>query len=443
MNNSFLFLSSGIKYPFPKFLFPFLLVLVYLGTSNTDIFAQKRDSLPINKKSKNLDDFLGMGLKNSPLLNENQNLFFRSQLDSAKIKAGQKPQISLGSTAQYYPSFGSYGYNQAISNGGNYLATIGFTQPLFNRYLIKTQINSIQIKKDSLKNSGKISLLEIKRSIINQYILSYADFRQIQFQNEILDLYLEQEGIFKKLVQKGIFKQSDYLTFLVSRQAQEIAITQSRISFHNNLSQLNSLCGIADSTTYDLEKPKIERGNLRPLHSTFQYHKFEVDSLSLLGQRDIIASAYRPKINWFADAGYESPNFYQFYKSFGASIGISLSLSLYDGHQRRIMNKQLDLDERTRLGYLNFFKNQYQEQILNLEKQLSDLELLEAQLDSQIKNNQTLVDIDKKLLNIGDLKINDLILAINNYKSLQFYLTQVEVNRLSILNQLNFWSTQY
>lgn len=417
----------------------FFITLIFLPEK---CLCQKPNSSLGNGISRNLNYYIDLGLKNSPNLQENQNLMERNRLDSTKILATQKPLVSLTSTAQFFPSIKGYGYNQAISNGGNYLATLGFSQPVFNKYLVHSQIHANQVKIDSLRNSGKISLLEIKKNITNQYILAYADFKQIGFQKDILSLYREQEILFKKLVQQGIFKQSDYLTFLVSRQAQEINLTQIQISYHNNLAQLNLICGLADTISYDLEKPQMEAAEIKPYSSTYQFHKFELDSLSLLSQRNIIASNYKPKISWIADAGYVAPDFNQFYKNFGTSIGISLSLNLYDGHQKRISNKQIDLDEKTRLNYLNFYKKEYDQELLSLRKQVQDLDLLEYQLKGQLKNNELLVDIDRKLLNVGDLKINDLILAINNYKTLQYSISQIEVNRLTLINQINFWSIQ-
>jgi len=402
-------------------------------------------SLPLLVKgqTKKLDDFLQEALQNSPLLAENQNLYKGVVLDSSKIRASQKPFLSLNSTAQFIPILNGFGYNQNISNGGNYLATVNLSQPLFNSFQKKSLYYGNQVKKDSLVNSSRISKIELKKSIINQYILAYSDQKLVQFQKGILDLYKNQDMIFKKLVQKGVYKQSDYLTFLVSLQAQEITITQAEISFHNDLSQLNSLSGITDTITYTLQDPGLVLNVLQPINTTYQFQKFSLDSLSLVAQRNFLVAAYRPKINWFADAGYEAPNFDSFYKSFGASVGISLSLPLYDGHQRKITSKQIDLLENTRKSYLNFFKREYTQEILHLKKQLNDQEILENQLKNQMHNNELLVEVDRKLLEIGEIKINDLILAINNYKNLQFSLIQLDLNRLNLINQLNFWSTNY
>ncbi len=400
-------------------------------------------NLPYKAYSRNLDYYVNKAYSNSPLMLENTNLLLAGSLDSLKINASQKPLISANSVAQYIPNIGSYGYSQAITNGGNYIATLNLTQPLLNSYSKKSLLKAYQIRKDSLVNSGKVSFKELKKSLINQYILAYSDQKQIQFQKEILNLFINQETIFKKLVQTGVYKQIDYLTFLVSRQAEEITITQSEISFHNNITLLNQISGISDTITPILENPIIPTLRVEPIASTYQFHKYEIDSISLIQQRLAVNALYKPKINWTADAGFMAPNFDQFYKSFGASIGLNFSLPLYDGHQRKYTIQQIDLLENTRKAYVDFFKKQYEGQTLAYRKQLNDFERLESQLRNQLDYSERLIDVNRKLLNIGDLKINDFILALNNYKNIRFNLSQIEVNRLTLQNQINFWSNDY
>ncbi len=393
--------------------------------------------------SRNLTYYLEQSFKNSPILKENSNLYASAELDSAKIKASQKPNLSANSTAQFFPTLNGYGYNQAITNGGNYIATLNLSQPLFNRFSRKTYFKNNQIKKDSLINSNLINKKEVKKEIVNSYIIAYSSQKGLEFQKEILELYKKQQGIFKQLVQKGIYKQSDYLTFLVSLGSEEIALTQAEIIFHNNLSQLNLQCGIADTGEVKLQDPQIRPYEFTPFSNTPQFKKFLIDSLSLLGQRDLVNLAYKPKINWIADAGYESPNFNLFYKSFGASIELNFSLPIYDGHIRRINLKQIDLLENTRRAFMERFKMDYFSQIISLKKQINDNKRLEIKTENQFDNTKLLVEVNRRLLEIGDVKINDLILSINNFKNLRFTINQIQINQLVLQNQINYWSGNY
>ena len=64
--------------------------------------------------------------------------------------------------------------------------------------------------------------------------------------------------------------------------------------------------------------------------------KYKIDSLRLINQKSLIDIGYRPKVSLFADAGYQSTLTIAPYKNFGTNIGISLTIPIYDGHQKAI-----------------------------------------------------------------------------------------------------------
>lgn len=394
-------------------------------------------------QERDLNFYLQQGASSSPLLKDYSNQVKSSTLDSARVRASQQPQLNANALAQYAPSIGNFGYDQAISNGGNYTATVNASQLLFNHALLHTQLQSVRVRKDSIVNNSSISKRDLKKAITVQYITAYSDLRQLGFQQELFALLLGQEKLLKKLVQAGIFKQSDYLTFLVSRQAQEVTISQINITFHNDLFTLNQLAGIADSSSVLLAEPGIvPRESLLPAQLP-GFHKFMIDSLQILNQRSLLSATYRPKLSWFADAGTQTSRPSFLYKTFGTSFGVNFSIPIYDGHQRRIASRQLDLAEQTRREYRNYYGSQFKGQILALQKQVKDIEQLLEKIQNQMKYARMLVDIDQKLLNTGDLRIVDYLLAVNNYRSIQFTQTQQEINRLLLINQLNYWSASY
>ena len=57
-----------------------------------------------------------------------------------------------------------------------------------------------------------------------------------------------------------------------------------------------------------------------------------------------------------------------------------------------------------------------------------------------MKFTESLIKVDTQLLQTGDLKIADLILAINNYLSIKNLMTQTVISRLQLINQLNYWT---
>lgn len=160
----------------------------------------------------------------------------------------------------------------------------------------------------------------------------------------------------------------------------------------------------------------------------------------MVNSRSLVDFAYKPKINLLADGGYNSDFMSQPYKNFGVSVGFSFTLPIYDGGQRKIQYHKLSLEEDTRKSYKAFFDTQYRQQIAQLNQQITGNESLLTQIDEQMKFSESLIKVDTKLLQTGDLRIADLVLAINNYLSIKNLKTQTNITNLQLINQLNYWN---
>ena len=86
--------------------------------------------------SQSLDYYINLGLQNSPLLKDYQNQISSGTIDSLLMRAYQKPQVDENSQIWYAPSNSHYGYDEAVTNGGNYSSLVGVSQYFFNRKMI-------------------------------------------------------------------------------------------------------------------------------------------------------------------------------------------------------------------------------------------------------------------------------------------------------------------
>ena len=60
---------------------------------------------------------------------------------------------------------------------------------------------------------------------------------------------------FKELTQKNVYKQADYLSFLVTLQQQQLTRSQLSVQYKNDFATLNFLAGIVDTATTKLAEP--------------------------------------------------------------------------------------------------------------------------------------------------------------------------------------------
>lgn len=72
--------------------------------------------------AQNLDRYLETALKNSPLLRDISNEQLSNRYDSLLVRATFRPQITQNTRMIYAPVARNWGYNEAITDGGNYAA---------------------------------------------------------------------------------------------------------------------------------------------------------------------------------------------------------------------------------------------------------------------------------------------------------------------------------
>lgn len=388
----------------------------------------------------NLDFYLGQALRNSPLLKDYRNQVQLGQVDSQLIHASYLPQVAGNSTNIYAPSYHGWGYDEAISNGGNFTTVVAVTKTLVGQKHLDAEYETIRLNSQGISNTSKISEQDLRRSVTTQYITTFGDLQQLNFNRDIYALLEKESNLLKDLTQKNVYRQTDYLAFLVTMKQEALLLRQLEIQFRNDHGTLNYLCGIVDTSANLLAAPVIELQQMPDIANSIFFRQFALDSLKLKNSRSLIDFSYRPKANLYADGGWSSSLMYEPYKNFGVSVGVTLTMPIYDGHQRKLQYSKLDIQERTRSGYRQFFTSQYSQQLAQLSQQLKATEELISQINEQVRYSETLIDVNGKLLGTGDAKIADYILALSNYLNAKNLLTQNNITRLQIINQINYWN---
>ena len=392
-----------------------------------------------------LDFYLSEAQSNSPLLKDYKNQVLSNQLDSLRLLASFKPQITAATNNNYYPALGSFGYDNAISNGGNYTAQLFVNKPLISRRNLANQLETIFLQSSGIQANTKISQQDLSRTITTQYVTTYGDYLQIKFNQEVLKLFKNEEVILKKLTQTNVYKQTEYLTFLVTLQQQELQLKRLKIQFLNDFGTLNYLCGIAPENNQqtqitEIPTPDIAFPQLPEVRTSVFYRPYVFDSLKIRNSDRQIDFAYKIRGNVFADGGFVSSLSMQPYYNFGASFGFNATILLYDGRQKNLQHSRNKIAELTRQNYRNFFLKQYTQQTSQLFQQLKLYEDLSIEMLDKSKYSQRLIEANSRLITTGDVRIVDYLLATTNFLNAKNQITLNEINRLQIKNQLNYWN---
>lgn len=393
-------------------------------------------------QTRTLDFYLDEGLRNSPVLNDLNNRLKEGSVDSLIIEAQRKPFIEGVSQLIYYPYNGRLGYDEVITDGGNYQVVASVSQEIFNRRRTVNRFRSLDIRKESTVMSGKLSEAELKKTITNLYLEAYSAWNDLDFNRSFLELLTSELSLLKDFADRGVCSQTDYLSMLVEAGGQEVTITRMKNIYDKDLMLLNEICGIVDTAKVVLKEPDIQLTEIDGTPDFIFLRQFITDSLDIVNSKEAVGLGYRPVVKWFADAGILTSSPWNFYRHFGVGAGLSLNVPVYDGHQKRLEEQKLAIKENTRSFNSLSARKQYDQNYLRLKEELKDLDNTGEKLEEQLVLADRLVKTLKAQLESGIVKMTEYINAIRNYRTINMNRSLIKIETAVVKNEMNYLLTQ-
>ena len=389
---------------------------------------------------RSLAEYIDSARTNSPLIRGYQAQILSNQLDSLILRASLHTQVNFLSNDMYAPTIAGYGYDPAITNVANVSALAQATRGFLPKGYAAAQLRAIGLQSQSLRDTIFLSIRDLTRTITDQYITAYGDLFTMHYSNDLFRLLSGEAEALKKLAESSVIKQTEFLSFDITVQQQELTYLQARNQYAADLLTLNYLAGISDTTITEIQEPKLTDSLPLDFYSSIFYKRFITDSLRIENEKRLIAYSYRPTIGAFADGGYNSSLQDQPYKNFGVSFGVNIKVPIYDGHQRQYKYRKLNIQEITRQYNRDFYIRQYNQQIAQLNIQLHSINQLFDKISRQVEYTKTLINAYGKLLQTSDVKVTDFVTAITSYLNAQNLYRQNFISRLRIMNQINYWN---
>jgi len=245
-------------------------------------------------------------------------------------------------------------------------------------------------------------------------------------------------SIMKKLVQQAVYKQSDLMLLQIERQNMELSNKSFEDDYKSNVYDLNLLCGINDSASAEIQELNLQLKPETGSDSRF-LASYKLDSLGIMADQSISELKYKPQLSAFANAGLNAVNVPSFNR-LGFSAGLTFSLNLYDGNQRKLEKEKSSVNINT----LQFEKNHFlTQQQINKDKIKSQLKSLEDR--GTILENQ-LLQYDK-LYKVYENELSQGLVSVMDFKNLlkditakkQDYLLQ-RMEKQLLVNSYNYWN---
>jgi outer membrane protein TolC len=172
---------------------------------------------------------------------------------------------------------------------------------------------------------------------------------------------------------------------------------------------------------------------------TFNYEqKFAIDSLNLQLQQQVFNLKYKPQLFAYGTTGLNATDASNLPHSVGLTAALHLNIPIYDGGQKKIVAAQNKLGLDNLQQYKNQTTVQVHNNLLNLEQQISITEKSISLLNSQLADQETVLQLLKEKVVSGQVSVTDFLNAVENYTATNQQKIQTATNLSLLINQYNY-----
>lgn len=403
-----------------------------------------------------LQNYIELAEQNSPLLQKQENKKRIIELDLKQFNAVYKsPKINLNSNVLFSPiistdgntnrlewassgSLNYIGYDLGATNGGQYQALISVNQPLFTQKYMSVHQNNAKLLQEKNAYSAKLTKAELEQVVTHQYLLCVQSQKQKKNIRKTIQVLKEQIQQMQALVKAGIYKLTDLKLLEIELKNNQIEEERLKGSYIDNFNVLNLLCGITDTTIFDLDEINLDLNS--PVQKASLFSKqYKLDSLTVKSEQKIFNLQYLPQISAFGDAGLNA-TYQPGFDRLGFSVGLSITCKLFDGHQRKINDEkaifQLSNIETDR----KYFENQNNIRKKNILSQIDNLNKQLALIDTQLSEYENLFELYKIEIKTGLISVLELKNLIREISAKQQIKTNTLISKEILINSYNYWN---
>jgi len=407
------------------------IVLFLLAVWAKSVYAQ----------SRSLDYYLSHAIDNSPAITAQHDRADSARLQKKITHANfALPSITASGDYRYSPYSDHWGYAEPITDGGLYSALLNVDYPIFStkKQQVRNKESSVSIRQsdyqiDQVKH-------KLRQSVTDQYITTYQDVMHLSYLQNIQDLLQKQKQILQSLAKQGVSKITDVKQINIELQNNRISRKQAENTFQQDLLQLNSLCGIADSTTsVKLQQPSLVIDSSQVDQSKFM-KQFQLDSAKVATQQQLSELKYQPNVTLFGNSGLNAVKFTGIQNHFGYSVGLHVSVPIFDGNQKSITRQQTHLQQHSIDAYQQQFKNKRQVHLASLRQQLKQNQQQLQLVRQQLSQYEDLLSNYRQELSQGILSVIDYLTVLRNYADAQQQRVQILGEEWRLKNEFNYWN---
>jgi outer membrane protein len=309
-----------------------------------------------------LDRCLELARTQNPRIRIAQNAIRTAELSHAELSTSSLPQIKIGASSIYAPSSGNFGYDPAISNGGQIAGQVIVQQSLYDGGIRGLRSAQLSLDVNRFEKEKRITERDLVFSVKQAFVETLRSGQEIILQGESVHQLKEYLDIVRRLFKVGSAAYTDVLKTELQLSNAQLSYRQATEEFTVAKYSLAELIGTPLDTTFNIV------GSLNDTTTTAadlplcasnpdSLSSLEMTSVSLALERsmldvDLAQHENYPTVLFVGDAGLlTSGDNLRLPRNeragmVGFSLGLALEITLvnWGATDLRAQQKQLDAD---------------------------------------------------------------------------------------------------
>lgn len=318
-----------------------------------------------------VDQCIASALEHSPQLRMSDNALRSADLSLAEMRSTALPQLKVVASASYAPLPPKFGYDPAISNGGQVAGQIVLQQSLYDAGMRGLRLDQVQTDVERLTRERSLAKLDLVLAVKQIFIEGLRAQQEVDLQRQSVERLEAYLGLAQRLYKGGTAPYTDLLKTQVQTASARIALETAN---HNRVSALLAIAELTDSpldTATRLAGSLSDGSGIAPdtFHTGGEIDlsgNLDMSVAALLIDKsvvdqDLVSRERLPEISLFADAGYltSGENLHlpasERLGSLGYSVGIGIEIPILNWGATGLRRQQRELatdDLRQKLDLL-------------------------------------------------------------------------------------------
>jgi outer membrane protein TolC len=300
-----------------------------------------------------LDRCITLARESNPRPRLAQNAVQTAELSLSELGKSALPQISGIGTAAYAPMPPTWGYDPAVTDGGQLSGQIVLHQSIYDAGIRSLKSDQLRLDVEKAVREKDLSEIDLTFAVKQAYSDALQAREEIVVRYESLGELQAYGQLVRRLHSGGTANYEDVLKAEMQTSMASLALAQARESSAAAGLSLSELIGVPVDTTVELSDTPADASGLPPeLHDPEQNLEMSVARLGLersLLDIEVVNHEHLPVVSLVADAGYLSsgvnlrlPSAVRL-NTWGYSIGLGLEIPILNWGATGLRAQQREL----------------------------------------------------------------------------------------------------